>query len=64
MPKANQCESGRRQKAGWRGQNNFVQKCLKTDAAADKGDQCEGGDGRKLAGAAKNSFIQKCVKTA
>lgn len=45
--------------------NSFVQKCLKTDGAADKATQCEkAAADKKLAGAAKNSFIQKCVKTA
>ena len=45
--------------------NSFVQKCVKTDGAADKATQCEkAAADKKLAGAAKNSFIQKCVKTA
>lgn len=44
--------------------NSFIQKCVKTDAAADKTAQCEkAAADKKLAGAAKNSFVQKCVKT-
>ncbi|MCV3290186.1 hypothetical protein LZT28_18415, partial [Aeromonas media] len=44
--------------------NSFIQKCVKTDGAADKATQCEkAAADKKLAGAAKNSFVQKCVKT-
>ena len=64
--KAAQCEKAAAdKKLTGAAKNSFIQKCVKTDGAADKATQCEkAAADKKLAGAAKNSFIQKCVKTA